>query len=1379
MKREQVLEARDDEPLTPSSERSRKIAAAMSRRRQHISYSSQNHKNEGKRKADPPSRKSDPPSRKSDPPAEGHMIEVDPPATPTRRSGGYDWPDDINAGVQMAPEESFFPSSPESRVTSIHSQDSRRSNKSQDSRRSDERDSVMLNWPIGEDAPSFREGDLSPTEEIVDGYLKRGLDDASTILQEERSNSIGESTSSLSSSELSKIAKRAIMKSRNEIHNELENDRVQAVKPVNKNDDREDERSKYSSPSRSRVEKLSVAKNKPSQTEVSVGRTTQGSEHPSFSKGGINDEEIPQTVQSLIANALSEGNHLENNDQVRKSTHGHFKNISDDNHGTDAMEKEFSNVDLNKEPQSSGERMKSLAHLRKQNACDSTVSSNKTTRKANERTRKEVADKGKKSQINCEEATSLFPRENLTNDLSAINEGDIGTEFKDDENVNDMQGDGENTHNSISKGGEFKRDSGNEEGSKFDRPSSNVKHTDKSERLDTQRTSQIENRGEKALGSQNALPNHPQKRRSSIKNSTDPVNRTNPEVQDTTQHSRTQQAEEYGDSSTLTKSSAGSSLLTKGSVKGRNSSSSEEGSNINSLMYSSYEDSMRENHTDESTTLLGTFLSSEEEGTKDGRKKNARKHEAIAQIVNEQEQNNSDSENDSSSQSQEGGNTDALQWWKKRYACNQNDDVNRMVKDALTPSASDDGFKVVPISKDRWNIGGKVGSNFRGSESENNHSQKQSSNNLTDFENEFITQPWQQKGDINSGNVRPSDLDNNNKYGLNKNPHAFSDEDSHCSGSLFSGLDDSSHFHGGDPLALTSTTPKQQPFEAPFPPPPPPPRQVPFGQVDTVNSDITSSLLNGEGTGTTNWTDWSKKSNLVIAEEASGDITAETDSEKLQSESLSCSRANASQSGSFANTSHLGSMANTSHLGSMANKSHSDTVDNASLQDDTKSLPSITSSQASQMRKSKSLLNAQSEEFMETIDSPSIITPLSRKDEEDETAEGFGSIFINFLDTVSNFCSPPAPAKSTASRGVESQAVGRKKNDISDAQSVNTANDSGLSAQSTMNEQESQKWDKWHRLDSEARAPADNSTLFISGSESFTDGDFTDGETFYSNDNTLSLFSNGKPTGGISTKNENEVRKKQAKAHEKLVTYTKLALTASSQDSGNLSKTQSGTACTSSPSRSLSDTSQCNNGITPTGSENDRPRTVLGPKSKFLTSPMDGALSLSQRRIFEKFCLSLRNNGMEVLKQNRDAKWQVRYITFSKEQTEIRCVKLSHNEKETGYCPTALLWVKRFNNRNKDYSMSLIDKHGRGGVLLSEIVRVTAKNNDVVIPKKYQLKYRKSVVVLVEYNLNNSVRSMSIRCKSTNEAHFLCTGLRVCMDVLKRERDGLRAIAAK
>lgn len=166
-------------------------------------------------------------------------------------------------------------------------------------------------------------------------------------------------------------------------------------------------------------------------------------------------------------------------------------------------------------------------------------------------------------------------------------------------------------------------------------------------------------------------------------------------------------------------------------------------------------------------------------------------------------------------------------------------------------------------------------------------------------------------------------------------------------------------------------------------------------------------------------------------------------------------------------------------------------------------------------------------------------------------------------------------------------------------------------------------------------------------------------------------------------------------------------------------------------------------------------------------------LSINQLRVMDKVVSSLRKKGLEVLKLNRENKWQPRYVTISREFSVLRSPEFHVNEGEKMICPEALLWVKRFNSRNQNYSITSIDKQGRGGIMMSSLKKVSASSRsdlEFPIPRKHQNKFKDSITVQLECcDDEGSERTIVFCCRRTNEAHFLCTGLRVIIDILERE----------
>jgi hypothetical protein len=67
-------------------------------------------------------------------------------------------------------------------------------------------------------------------------------------------------------------------------------------------------------------------------------------------------------------------------------------------------------------------------------------------------------------------------------------------------------------------------------------------------------------------------------------------------------------------------------------------------------------------------------------------------------------------------------------------------------------------------------------------------------------------------------------------------------------------------------------------------------------------------------------------------------------------------------------------------------------------------------------------------------------------------------------------------------------------------------------------------------------------------------------------------------------------------------------------------------------------------------------------------------------------------------------------------------------------------------------------------------VQVTSKvENKHLIPKKMQDKFKKAVVVTLDYNFDGADKTVEFLCRDNDQAQFLCTCIRVSRDLLKRE----------
>jgi hypothetical protein len=164
-------------------------------------------------------------------------------------------------------------------------------------------------------------------------------------------------------------------------------------------------------------------------------------------------------------------------------------------------------------------------------------------------------------------------------------------------------------------------------------------------------------------------------------------------------------------------------------------------------------------------------------------------------------------------------------------------------------------------------------------------------------------------------------------------------------------------------------------------------------------------------------------------------------------------------------------------------------------------------------------------------------------------------------------------------------------------------------------------------------------------------------------------------------------------------------------------------------------------------------------------------LSQNQGRILENFTSSLKRKGIEVLKLSRDLRWQFRHLTVS---SETRLIKFGQKAKSDHYSvPLGILWQKRFNLKGKESSVLCIDNQGHGGMVIEDLRSVAAStkaDSQHPIPRKFANKFSDSVSVTITYSLGKSTRFLILRCQTTEEAHFVCTGLRVLIDFLRREK---------
>lgn len=158
-----------------------------------------------------------------------------------------------------------------------------------------------------------------------------------------------------------------------------------------------------------------------------------------------------------------------------------------------------------------------------------------------------------------------------------------------------------------------------------------------------------------------------------------------------------------------------------------------------------------------------------------------------------------------------------------------------------------------------------------------------------------------------------------------------------------------------------------------------------------------------------------------------------------------------------------------------------------------------------------------------------------------------------------------------------------------------------------------------------------------------------------------------------------------------------------------------------------------------------------------------------QRQTLEKFCLILKNNGIDVLKLNREKKWQHRILTVSKEGTWLKNSNFHPGDRV--FCPLGILWVKKFNHKTKEHSITSIDKQKKGGDLSSLLIhaRVESQINSQInnLPKKLGSKFQNTIQVKLVFTQNKTKKSVYFRCSSKEDAKVLVDGCNAIIYSLK------------
>ena len=165
--------------------------------------------------------------------------------------------------------------------------------------------------------------------------------------------------------------------------------------------------------------------------------------------------------------------------------------------------------------------------------------------------------------------------------------------------------------------------------------------------------------------------------------------------------------------------------------------------------------------------------------------------------------------------------------------------------------------------------------------------------------------------------------------------------------------------------------------------------------------------------------------------------------------------------------------------------------------------------------------------------------------------------------------------------------------------------------------------------------------------------------------------------------------------------------------------------------------------------------------------------SLSHQQFLEKFDSVLKTRGLEVLKLNTNNKWELRFLTVTKEILWLK----QGSEDNTGdrmHVPQGLLWLKKFSSKTKDQSITAIDKQGRGGMLFPHIISTTissSSDNSVPIPSKFLSgKFNSSILLtLVGTNATGSPRTIHFSFMSKEDAKLFCSGCNLISELTKKK----------
>lgn len=147
----------------------------------------------------------------------------------------------------------------------------------------------------------------------------------------------------------------------------------------------------------------------------------------------------------------------------------------------------------------------------------------------------------------------------------------------------------------------------------------------------------------------------------------------------------------------------------------------------------------------------------------------------------------------------------------------------------------------------------------------------------------------------------------------------------------------------------------------------------------------------------------------------------------------------------------------------------------------------------------------------------------------------------------------------------------------------------------------------------------------------------------------------------------------------------------------------------------------------------------------------------------------LGEDGMEVLKLNREKKWQPRVLTITKEVAWFqKSDDIRYNRIDC--CPQGLLWVKKFNGHSQEHSVESIGKSGKGGIMFTSIKSVSVTNDHFSLSKKQKRgKFKDSFTFVLHADFDGTRRDILFRCSNKEDICTLSSGFQAIIDRIKNE----------